>query len=158
MLKYLSSDQGFTLVEIVVVMAIMTSVFLFSNFIFVNRQPLTELDNVSLEILQILRLAQNQSLARKNENSWGLYFDELDDSVYTLYAGDSFEFRNENYDQFFDTGEMISFSLDPDIHDIHFSSTSGFLLSPVSISVAHSGLVNRKIIDINELGKIERND
>ena len=87
--------NGFTLIEVLLVMAIMAATFLFSSLIFARRQPLTQLDVATSEMLAVLRQAQNQSLTRKASSSWGVYFDETDNSVFTLYAGNNYLNRSQ---------------------------------------------------------------
>ena len=149
---------GFTLIEILVVIGIMTVVFLFSSFIFANRQPLVQLDMASSEMLSVLRQAQNQSLARKASSSWGVYFDELNSSVYIMYAGINYQNRDASHDLEFNMGEMISWFSDSTIGDMRFSSVSGFPVSTTTIMIKHDDFSDIKRIYINEMGKIERND
>ncbi len=157
--KYIKiKNSGFTLIEILMVIGIMASVFLFSDFMFASRQPLMQLDMASSEMLSVLRQAQNQSLARRASSSWGVYFDSLNNSFYTMYAGNNYQDRNTIYDLNFDMGEKIFWSLDSTSYDINFSSVSGFPTATATIIISHNDFMETKQIDINELGKIERND
>ncbi len=151
-------NNGFTSLEILIVIAIMAIVFSFSTAIFARRQPLVKLDTVSSELLSVLRQAQNQTITGKNSSAWGVYFNESDYSIYTLYAGSSYQARDELYDLDFDMGDSINWTLEPVTNDIRFSALSSFPLATATIMIKHQDFFDIKEININEVGKIERND
>ncbi len=151
-------NNGFTLLEILVVISIMIMVSSFSIAIFARRQPLVQLDTASSEIMSVLRQAQNQTVTGKNARAWGVYFTEDDTSTYILYAGSSYQDRDELYDLVFDMGDDINWMLNSVTNDVRFSVLSGFPLATITVMIKHQDFSDIKEIDINEIGKIERND
>ncbi len=156
--KAVKKEYGFTLVELGVVIGILVIILSFSGSILARRQPLMQLETVSLEMLSVLRQAQDNSWTRKASSSWGVYFSEDNNSIYTMYAGNSYISRNDLYDTVVDIGDKLNWSLNNGPHDIVFSSINGFPAVATRIEIKHQNFDNIKIIAINELGNIERSE
>lgn len=83
----MTSKSGFTLIEILVVLAILglTAGLIFPNFNFWQKQ--SSLDAAAQEIVSALRLAQSQTLASEGASVFGVYFET---DKFTLFKGVSF--------------------------------------------------------------------
>jgi len=55
-------------------------------------------------------------------------------------------------------GDSINWTLEPVTNDIRFSALSSFPLATATIMIKHQDFSDIKEININEVGKIERND
>lgn len=89
--------KAFSLVELILVIAILgilAGVFFFS---FSSLLMKTELDTKSIEMRNLLRTAHVQAAARVNDSRWGVYFN-IPASQATLFAGPSFAARNQQLD------------------------------------------------------------
>ena len=91
----MSKNSGFSLIELLVVMAIFTLVagIIMPNFNFFQRQ--SALDATGQEIISALKLAQNKTLASENRTSFGVYFT---DNGYTIFEGAAYYPSSPNND------------------------------------------------------------
>lgn len=85
--KSKKSSSGFTLIEILIAVAILALAvsLVLPNFNFFQRQ--SSLDMTAQEIIGALRLAQNKTLASEGADSFGLYFET---DKFTLFKGLTF--------------------------------------------------------------------
>ena len=81
------SINGFTFVEVLVTIAVLTVVIIFSTSAFSRFTKQKELDNVVVEILAVLEEARILSLAAKDNTSYSVHFE---DSEITLFSGDTY--------------------------------------------------------------------
>ena len=137
--------KGFSLVEILIVVAILAFLFVLmvpSGIQFYRTQ---QLDTVTEEIVQALRKVQLNSMSVKNDSAFGVYFSS---GQYVLFRGNSYLSRDQ--EEIFEILNDISFS--GDISEVVFSKLSG---DPNNIGNLILTLNNKtKTININSLGRI----
>lgn len=93
---------GFTLIEILIVIAIFSIIFTFTVLSLRYFQKKSELNNTTEEIINSLRLAQNKTLASEGASSYGIYFnDTTSPNQYILFKGTSFASRDPAFDETF---------------------------------------------------------
>lgn len=76
--------KGFTLMEMILVIAVLAIIFGFSTpFLtnFINRQ---NLDSVAEELISVLRIAQNKAIMAEKDSFWGVDFSE--EKKYILFS------------------------------------------------------------------------
>jgi len=91
-----SRNQGFTLLELVLVMAlffIVLGIAVPYGFRFFNVE---RLDGASRDILENLRLAQAQAASQNLDSDFGVY---IGATTFTLFKGASYASRDQSYDQ-----------------------------------------------------------
>ncbi len=66
----------------------------------ISLQQVPQLGNTAEEIISILRLAQNQTLASEGDSQYGIYFNtSLSPHQYIIFKGSSYSLRDSSYDK-----------------------------------------------------------
>jgi len=95
---YLSHNTGFTLIEIMLSLAIISLIAATGIPIFQSFQNRNELDIATVTFAQSLRRAQILSRASDGDTSWGMYVQPGD---ITLFKGLSYVGRDNTFDEVF---------------------------------------------------------
>ena len=101
------SRLGFTIVELLVIMAIAVLIFIFtlgvgSDF-YRNQSLISERDTV----INLLRRARTKAMNNENQSNQGL---SVSTTSYVLFSGDSYALRNASYDEEFPRSGIINVS------------------------------------------------
>ena len=89
--------KGFTLIEILLVVGIITIIAGLSVPFYRSFQVDQEMDIASKEILGTLRDAQNRSITGRDDITWGVHFD-LSSNEYGIFQGTSFSsYSDDSY-------------------------------------------------------------
>jgi prepilin-type N-terminal cleavage/methylation domain-containing protein len=143
--------KGFTLIELIIVIALMAIVAALSLPFLQTSQVKSDLNSSTQEIVQILRQTQQQAAAGKNNDSWGAYFNNGEKSL-VIFKGANFANRDTDYD--LKISYPDSFSLVTDFGpEIIFTLHSG-LPSPEGQIILSDQNNESKIIIINSLGQV----
>jgi len=154
--------RGFTLVELLVVIGISVLLAATAVPIYGNLQVSAQLDSSTTEIIQFLRTARTQSVARANALAHGVYFDINSGSPdrIVLYTGPSYAGRTATYDRLEVMDDVITFTgsgftfTGNDI-DVNFSMGLGMPGNTGTLTVTHS-TQGSKSVTVNSFGKIEQ--
>lgn len=148
-MKNISSQKGFTLIELMTVIGIFAFLSVMASVSYSLIAKNIALKNISLEIGNALRLAQNRSMASFGGVGHGVYF--LADR-YVTYDGNSWTGAVNKVECLLDSGASIDTS-DPGFRaDLNFERLSGSSNgTTIKLSVAGEGL---KTITVNGTGKI----
>lgn len=129
---------GATIIELLVVIAILVILIFSSGQVFVFFQRQSSLNNTIEEIISILRVAQNKTLASEQADQYGIYFDiSASPQEYTLFKGGDFASRDVSFDKIYKLPETI------EIYDINlaggdeviFNRLTGLTDQPGNISL-----------------------
>lgn len=137
--------MGFTLVEIVLVIAILAILAGMVLPVTLRFYRTEQLDTLTHDLIYILRLSKEKSMAVEGDSSWGVY---LDSENYFLFRGSSFTTSPDK--KSFDIPGGINMG---GLNEIIFSRLEGLPNVTGEITLS-TGQINRKII-INEIGKID---
>ena len=103
-------ENGFTLLELIVVVAILVIVGAISIPSIVSLQKIPQLNNTSEEIINTLRIAQNKTLSSEQNSQYGVYFNTATSPhQYILFKGVSFALRDSSFDQIYSISSIIEF-------------------------------------------------
>jgi len=108
--KILNCERGFTLFEIIVVVAILSviSTIIIANFFVFQKK--TDLDNGFQEAVAVLKLAQNTTLASENNSQYGVYFDTaVSPNQYILFKGTAYALRDVSFDKIYLLPQTVEF-------------------------------------------------
>lgn len=88
--------KSFTLIEALVTVGILTILASLIIPVFYFFQKESDLNNSVQEIINMLRLAQNKTLASEGASQWGIYFFS---NQYVLFKGNNFASREISFDE-----------------------------------------------------------
>ena len=145
--------DGFTIVELLIVIAITIIVAVVTIPVYGNLQASSQLNETSSQLIQIIRMAQLRSMSRLNNNRHGV---KIEPDSFVIYQGDSYATRNIAYDLVTNLDDILSLSSNLTGDEINFSLGLGKPNSFGTITLTH-GLKNTKQIVINSLGLVEEN-
>ncbi len=100
-------QAGFTLVEIVLTLAIISTVALISMPIYWQLKPANDLDTTLSLVVHNLRRAQTLAMGVEHDSTWSA---TLEPGTMTLYATDTNGNRLVNYDEVFPLPAAITFT------------------------------------------------
>lgn len=137
---------GFTLIEIVLTLAIITAVALIAIPVYGQLQFTNDLDTTLSLTVHTLRRAQTLSMAVEHDSNWGVH---LETGSLTLYA------INNNGDHLADTDEVFSISDSIVItgqNTFVFTKLTGKPMAAGTIVLTNPRNDTSKTITINETG------
>lgn len=147
------NNRGFTLIELILVIGVLSVVFGSSTIVFGNVIQRNSLKYNGYQLVQNLREARINSVSQKNDSAWGIYFD--DTSIphgYTFFKGQSYNTRDSNLDLVFEFPEVVTInqlSLGG-FDEVVFSQSSGLASNSGSIDLLAD--TETYSISINDLG------
>ncbi|MBI4117666.1 MAG: type II secretion system protein [Parcubacteria group bacterium] len=145
--------QGFTLVELLLTMAIMGILVLLLGSFFVSRFKATDHRTTVWEMVDAVRRAQTHAMNGLGNNSWGVHFES---AQYVLFKGSSYNLSDpENIA--FPLANLLSvsvISLNGGGSDVIFSKASGTTTQYGTITVLNSNDSTTKSIFINAAGRV----
>jgi prepilin-type N-terminal cleavage/methylation domain-containing protein len=154
LVESIRDKRAFTLIELLIVLAILTVLALASAPIYTNLSVSTQSLDSSNDIVGALRSTQVKARARKNNSKHGIYFNTLsNDDSYTIFEGQSYAMRDSSKDLIINLDQGISVSTDLTNDELVFSLGQGLPYESGSITIITNSGVN--IIDINSKGLIE---
>lgn len=148
--------KGFTLLEVLTTIAIFLLIAAGIIPIYGNLTASSQLDDSHSGILNALRVAREQSIARLNDSSHGVYF-EINPSTadrYILYQGASYASRDVQYDLAISLDNAIVLSTTFPGNEVNFSGGFGRPNTIGTIAISHS-VKGSKSISVNSFGIAE---
>lgn len=111
MTKSCFKARGFTLIELILVIAVFSIIFSSASVVFGNMIGRNNLKYHGYLLVQNLREARMNSISHKNDSEWGIHFnDAVTPYGYTFFKGASFVTRDSDYDLDFEFPEIIGIS------------------------------------------------
>ena len=147
-MRLFKSNNGFTLVELTLVVVFITLVAGLSVPVYQRFQNSNDLDLAAMELTQTLRRAQVLSLANDGDSNWGVYSGS---GQILLFKGASSTTRDANFDEVFSIPASIQVS---GLSEIVFDKFSGEPQITGSIIIS-SNNNDQKTITINSKGLLE---
>lgn len=145
--------NGFTLIELMIVIAIAIILIGAMLPVFGNLQSSAQLNESTSQLIQALRIAKERSVSNMNNSSHGIY---LEADRYTLYQGSSYALRSQAYDREVILSDTLSIANNLAGSEVNFSGGLGVPNTTGSITLAHS-VYGSKIITINSYGVVGEN-
>src|SRR3989344_5930643 len=130
-----SARQGFTLIEILVVMGIMGLLvaITFASYRIFSRQ--VDLETTAQKILSTLQLARNQTQASEDETQYGVHFEV---SKYVLFKGTTYNAADPNNKVY----DLTS----AEIYEINLGGGSEVVFDRIRGTTANSGNVKVRVL------------
>ncbi|RLC38579.1 hypothetical protein DRH27_01965 [Candidatus Falkowbacteria bacterium] len=148
------NKNGFTLVELLIVMGIFVVIASVSIPLYSNWQPDSQIDTAFAEVIETLRLGRNRSESGLNNASHGVYFlvSESGEDSYVLYQGADYASRDVSLDREIILNNALSLTTSLDNANINFSKGLGEPSATGTVSIINNNTDEIKIISINSLG------
>ncbi len=146
-LKFQTSNAGFTLIELIVVIGIvvlLAAIFLPIGFNFYRLQIFNRIND---QVIWLIKEARAGALSQKGDLNFGVH---LEGDQIIAYQGNNFSERQSDLDQVYPIPSFIKFS---GISDISFNPGSALPSQGGTISISYNESV--KNISINSLGTID---
>ena len=142
--------SGFTLVELVIILAITLLLAATIGVLSSNTLPKNQLINESDTVVETLRRAQALTVAGKQDLPWGVHFTSSD---MTLFAGSSYATRDVQYDErhVFPSGLTVT-----GLTDVVFVSITGDTGNTGTIALTVNATGETKSISVSASGLIEK--
>lgn len=150
-----NSKNGFTLMELLIVMAIGIILFAISINTFANLKNKESLDSVSALVVEVLRQAKHATIESKNSNQYGVYFNTNNVVLFigpTYIAGSP---TNEVYN-FNSSVRLYSTSINGGGNAVLFDRITGDTVNNGTIVLRSDVSSTTKTITIYKTGLIEQ--
>lgn len=139
---------GFTLMEIVVVIAIVTIIVAISTPLYIQVQRFSILSSSREEVFQGIRLAQVSAFTGKHNTNVGIYFQT---TAFTLYEGSSYATRTAGSERLFTLPDTVTLS---GLSDLNFEKGTGFPSSTGTLTLQYTDSGASETITVNQLGPL----
>jgi len=149
--------KSFTLIELLVIIGTMIILMALATPAFRIFQKESDLNDSAEEIINILRLAQNKTLASERASQWGIYFDDTTTPhQYTLFKGNNYAARDSNFDEVHKLPKTIEiYEINLGGKEVVFNRVSGETNQSGNIKIRLiSDISKTKIIYVENSGQI----
>ncbi len=155
----IKKGRAFTLIELLIVIGILIILTAITVPLFRSFQKESDLKNTTQEIINVLRLAQSQTLASRRDKSWGVWFSTSTiPQQYTLFEGQNYSLRITSSDETYklpNTVEAYEISLTGDSPEVIFNQIVGTTDQPGSISLRlKDDILKTRQVIVKSSGKI----
>lgn len=149
---------GFTLIELLIVASVLVILIVITGYAFITFQRKSVLGQSSEEIINILRIAQNKTLASEGSSQYGVYFDNsVWPNKYTLFKGKDYISRDISFDKVYELSksvEMQAINL-AGSNEVFFHRITGTVSQPGNIVlILKSDPAESQTIYIEESGQV----
>jgi len=146
--KYKINLTGFTLIEVLLTIAIVLLVGAISAPFYMSFHSSSQIDVTAQELIQTLRRAELKALNNENDDNWSVAIGENDQV--TLFKGSDYYIRDTSFDEEFDIPPNIEISGIPIVVYQKFSG------NPSEIGTINITNQERTVnINLNSLGVID---
>ncbi|XOB40223.1 MAG: Tfp pilus assembly protein FimT/FimU [Candidatus Nealsonbacteria bacterium] len=136
----IQNKLGFSLVELLIIIGIViiaASLVIPSFSVFRKESGLI---NNAEEIINILRLAQNKTLASEKDSQWGVYFSTSTlPHQYTFFKGSSYESRDVSVDKVYALSQGVEF------YEIDFLGETELVFDRIVGTTSQSGKISLRL-------------
>ncbi len=141
LIKNLSSERGFSLLELLIVIAIFSVMALFISFNLFGFSQTKNLTSDVQKIAFVLRAAHDNSVEQQNSNQWGVHFDNTTSTpgFFTLFNGASYATGSSTLRSQLTSGNKFLSPAAGTSTDIIFSKVYGLPSSTSSIIISSTG-------------------
>lgn len=153
MKKRFVSTHGFTIVELLIVIVIVSILALIATPIFLNSYTKNELTSAIWDVSDQLRRAQLQSMLGQGNNQWGVHFQS---DRFVLFKGGTYNASDpDNIEELFEPNiTMSAHSLNGGGDDVIFDKIFGATSTFGTITLQEGTGGQQQTITVNEVGRV----
>lgn len=131
--------KGFTLIEIILIIGILSIIAAFSAPIALNIYDRQIVISTSEDVFSVLKKAQADAEYRRGGTSHGVRF--LDDDTYVLFRGGSYDGRDSSYDEIYPLYGLTATTSNPVLSEteIVFATGTGAFSATTTLSLSNNG-------------------
>jgi len=151
------SGAGFTLLEMLIVVAVLAVIGALSANYLTSYQKDLNLDKDSSQIFNYLEEARNKSLAKEDNKAWGIHFENpaSGSDFFELYSTDTnYAGGTVSEKIYLSSGVVFSDPATGNSTDIQFSKLSATIVSATSVTIVSQTSNNTKTITVNTEGRV----
>lgn len=152
-------QTGFTLLEVLIVVALMIILAATALPLYGNLQWTAQLNEIEARAVGELRLARELSSARSGDSQYGVYFEVNPASADRMifFRGASYALRNPDYDRTTSLSDILTLQsgLSGGGDEVVFTKNFGIPSVTGTITLTHSGSGDSRVISINAYGMVE---
>lgn len=139
------SMKGFSLIELLIVVAILALITASGGLVLFNYANRWNLENAVVEIVALIRDAQNRSLSQQDGNGdnqgdqWGIHFENGAEDSVKVFSGSSYSSARVATTYVLRPGLKFDIPLNGQSKDVIFSRVSGLPDNPFTVKISLSG-------------------
>lgn len=155
-------NKGFSLLELLIVIAVVGLLAAGVGVSLVNYQRTAALDSAAKEIVGNLRFAQNKAITGEDGNGdgasdkWGVRFANGTNDTYRIFYGNSYTVNNAKEEIYLPSSVSFSAPQEGNNLDVIFTKTSG-TTAATTITVSNAGGSETRTITVDASGRINSN-
>jgi prepilin-type N-terminal cleavage/methylation domain-containing protein len=149
MLLMNKNKQGFTLVEMILALAMLFVLFGIASPFYQKYQSKNDLDLATITVVQNLRRVQTLAQGMDANSSWGLY---VGNSQIVVFRGTSYAARNSAFDEIFVLPDVV---VPSGLSEIVFTKFTGLPASVGTVTLTNTSINEVKNITINSKGMVD---
>lgn len=146
-LKPFSQKNGFTLLELLLSVALMSLLAGIAAPMYLSLQAENEVAIAATTVADVLRRGQIRAQAVDGDSAWGV---EMVSSTITLFKGNNFAARDQNFDENYKLTATIKLS---GLSYVVFNKFSGWTTASGTVIITHQD-GRQKNVSVSELGII----
>lgn len=143
------NKKGFTLVEMILAIAMLFVLFGIASPFYQKYQSKNDLDLAVISVAQNLRRAQTLAQGMDANSDWGLY---LQSGNMTVFQGTSYATRNSIFDEVISAPSVI---VPSGLSEIVFTKFTGLPASVGTVTLTNTSINEVKNITINSKGMVD---
>ena len=141
-MKTINKTKAFTLLEILLVIALAIGIFAISAPLGLRMYRTQLVEDTTSNIIDALERARHYAILQKYDSSFGVTLSEVSDS-YVLFAGPDYANRDQTKDEVYPVISQITFS---GLTDIVFASLTGTSSTTGTIIISYGDDIVREIL------------
>jgi prepilin-type N-terminal cleavage/methylation domain-containing protein len=149
MLLIKKNKKGFTLVEMILALAMLFVLFAIASPFYQKYQSKNDLDLAVISVAQNLRRAQTLAQGMDANSNWGFY---LQSGSMTVFRGASYATRDSGFDELINMPEVV---VPSGLTEVVFTKFTGLPASVGTITLTNTSINEVKNITINSKGMVD---
>lgn len=143
------NKKGFTLVEMILAIAMLFILFGIASPFYQKYQSKNDLDLAVISVAQNLRRAQTLAQGMDANSNWGLY---LQGGSMTVFRGTSYATRDSSFDELISMPDVV---VPSSLTEVVFTKFTGLPASVGIITLTNTSINEIKNITINSKGMVD---